>query len=106
MQWTGIDGFSQDGAKLRSGVTLQADIVILATGHKGQDQLVKQLFGEEVSNRVGPIWGFGENDELRAMYTKTGQPGLWFMAGSLAQCRIYSKYLALQIKGVELQVPS
>ena len=24
--------------------------------------------------------------------------GLWFIAGSLAQCRIYSKYLALQIR--------
>ena len=30
--------------------------------------------------------------------TRTGQPGLWFIAGSFAQCRIYSKYLGLQIK--------
>ena len=29
------------------------------------------------------------------------QPGLWFIAGSLAQCRINSKYLALQIKAIE-----
>jgi len=35
------------------------------------------------------------------MYTCTGQPGLWFIAGSLAQCRINSKYLALQIKAME-----
>jgi putative flavoprotein involved in K+ transport len=27
---------------------------------------------------------------------------LWFIAGSFAQCRIYSKYLALQIKASEL----
>ena len=27
--------------------------------------------------------------------------GLWFTAGSLAQCRIYSRYLALQIKARE-----
>ena len=26
----------------------------------------------------------------------------WFIAGSLAQCRIYSKYLGLQIKACEL----
>jgi hypothetical protein len=38
---------------------------------------------------------------LRNMYTRTGQPGLWFIAGSLAQCRINSKYLALQIKAIE-----
>jgi hypothetical protein len=36
------------------------------------------------------------------MFTRTGQPGLWFIAGSLAQCRIYSKYLALQIKACEV----
>jgi len=32
---------------------------------------------------------------------RTPQPGLWFIAGSFAQCRIYSKYLALQIKASE-----
>jgi hypothetical protein len=32
------------------------------------------------------------------MWTPTGQSGLWFTAGSLSQCRIYSKYLAMQIK--------
>jgi len=36
------------------------------------------------------------------MFTRTAQPGLWFIAGSLAQCRIYSKYLALQIKACEV----
>ena len=35
------------------------------------------------------------------MWTRTAQPGLWFIAGSFAQCRIYSKYLGLQIKACE-----
>ena len=35
------------------------------------------------------------------MYTRTGQPGLWLIAGGLAQCRIGSKHLALQIKAIE-----
>ena len=47
------------------------------------------------------IWGFGEEQELRNMYTRTGQPGLWLIAGGLAQCRIGSKHLALQIKAIE-----
>jgi putative flavoprotein involved in K+ transport len=62
---------------------------------------VRKLFGETAAKRVGPIWGFGDGQELRNMYTRTGQPGLWFIAGSLAQCRINSKYLALQIKAIE-----
>ena len=52
--------------------------------------------------RVGPIWGFGDGQELRNMFMRTPQPGLWFIAGSFAQCRIYSKYLGLQIKACEL----
>jgi hypothetical protein len=80
---------------------LSADLIVLATGYKGQDVLVRRLFGDQVAERIGPIWGFGENDELRNMYTRTGQPGLWFIAGSLAQCWIFSKYLGLQIKACE-----
>jgi hypothetical protein len=77
------------------------DLVVLATGWKGQEHLVKKLFGEEVASRVGAIWGFGDQ-ELRNMFTRTAQPGLWFIAGSFAQSRIYSKYLALQIQASEL----
>ncbi len=79
-----------------------ADLVVLATGYKGQEHLVRRLFGEQIAARVGPIWGFGEGHELRNMFTRTPQPGLWFIAGSFAQSRIYSKYLALQIQASEL----
>jgi len=79
----------------------EADLVVLATGWKGQEHLVARLFGAGMAARVGPIWGFGEGQELRNMFQRTPQPGLWFIAGSFAQCRIYSKYLALQIKATE-----
>ena len=91
----------KDGARLRSGETLPADLIVLATGYKGQEELVRKLFGAEAAERVGPIWGFGDDQELRNMFMRTPQPGLWFIAGSLAQCRIYSKYLALQIKALD-----
>jgi len=101
-QFDSIDGFVAQGARMRDGTTLAADLVVLATGYKGQEYLVRKLFGGAVADRVGPIWGFGEEQELRNMYMRTAQPGLWFIAGSLAQCRINSRYLALQIKACEL----
>ncbi len=100
-QFSDIAEFVADGARMRSGEILPADLIVLATGYKGQEHLVRRLFGEDVAARVGPIWGFGKAQELRNMYTRTGQPGLWFIAGSLAQCRINSKFLALQIKACE-----
>jgi len=35
------------------------------------------------------------------MFRPSGHPGFWFMGGNLALCRIYSKFLALQIKAIE-----
>jgi putative flavoprotein involved in K+ transport len=101
VQFSDIEGFASDGARMKTGETLAADLIVLATGYKRQEELVQKLFGEQVVDRIGPIWGFGEGQELRNMYTRTAQPGLWFIAGGLAQCRINSKYLALQIKAVE-----
>ena len=101
VQFSAIDAFVPEGARMRGGATLKADLIVLATGYKCQDHLVRKLFGNDVATRVGPIWGFGDGQELRNMYVRTPQPGLWFIAGSLAQCRIYSKYLGLQIKACE-----
>ncbi|HET7765043.1 MAG TPA: NAD(P)/FAD-dependent oxidoreductase [Burkholderiales bacterium] len=102
VQFADIEGFVAEGAKMRGGEVIPVDLIVLATGYLGLDVLVRRLLGDAVARRVGPIWGFDEDaQELRAMWTRTGQPGLWFIAGSFAQCRIYSKYLALQIKAVE-----
>jgi len=100
-QFADVEGFVVDGIRMKDGETIAADLVVLATGYKRQEELVRLLFGEAVMNRVGTIWGFGDGQELRNMYTRTGQPGLWFIAGGLAQCRIGSKHLALQIKAIE-----
>ena len=54
-----------------------------------------------IADKIGPVWGFDDGGELRNMWRRTAQPGLWFTAGSLAQCRIFSRYLALQIKALE-----
>jgi cation diffusion facilitator CzcD-associated flavoprotein CzcO len=96
-----IDSFTKTGLLLTDGTAKKADLIVLATGYRPQEDLVESLFGKDVRDSIGPIWGFGDGLELRNMYCRTGQPGLWFIAGSFAQCRINSKYLALQIKACE-----
>jgi cation diffusion facilitator CzcD-associated flavoprotein CzcO len=103
--YSDIEEFVGEGARTRGGKLIPADLVVLATGYTGPEQLVRKLFGDAVADRVGPVWGIDEErQELRNMWMRTGQPGLWFIAGSFAQCRIYSKYLALQIKAIEAGV--
>jgi hypothetical protein len=81
---------------------LKAELFVLATGYKGPDHLLAQLFGDEIAKRVGRVWGFDEaTQELRNMWTRTPQPGLWFTGGAFSQARIYSRYIALQIAAIE-----
>lgn len=101
LQFDEIDTFVPEGARLKDGRTVPADLLVMATGYKGQQDLMRLFFGDKIAERAGPVWGFSDDGELANMWKRTGQPGLWFIAGSLAQCRIYSKYLALQIKACE-----
>jgi putative flavoprotein involved in K+ transport len=102
VQYRDIEAFGPEGLRLKDGRRLAGELVVLATGYKGQDHLVEALFGADVARRVGRVWGFDEeSQELRNMWMRTAQPGLWFTGGSFAQCRMYSRYLALQIKASE-----
>lgn len=102
IQAADIVQFEADGLRLKDGSALQAELFVLATGYKGIDNLLAKLFGDEVARRVGRVWGFDEaTGELRNMWTRTPQPGLWFTAGAFSQARIYSRYIALQIDAIE-----
>jgi len=102
LQYDRIERFSAEGALLKDGTTVPADLIVLATGYYPQAELVRRALGEEMAERIGPVWGIGPDGELNNMYKRTPQQGVWFIAGGLAQCRINSKYLALQIKAMEL----
>ena len=101
LQYEQIERFIPAGLLLKNGEQLGADLLVLATGYKNQQELVRQTLGDEVAEAVGPIWGVDEDGEQRNMWRRTAQPGLWFMSGGLPQVRVYSKYLAMQIKAIE-----
>jgi len=101
LQWGDIERFVPEGAKLRDGSIARADLLVLATGYKNQQETARAYLGDDVAERIGPVWGYDEGGELRNMWRPTAQKGLWFTAGGLAQCRIYSKFLAMQIKARE-----
>lgn len=105
LQFADIAEFTATGFKLKDGTERPADLIVLATGYKGQAHLLEALFGKPVADRVGPVWGFdARTQELNNMWLRTPQQGLWFTGGSFAQCRMYSKYLALQIKAAEVGI--
>lgn len=105
IQSADIAGFEAGGVRMTGGREVPAVLAVLATGYKGQDELLPSLFGHEVAGRVGQVWGFDHaTQELANMWTPTGQDGLWFTGGSFSQCRMYSRHLAVQIKAREVGV--
>jgi putative flavoprotein involved in K+ transport len=102
LQYDRIERFVAEGALLHDGSLVPADLVLLATGYYPQQELIRRSMGEAMVERIGPVWGIGPDGELNNMYKRTPQQGLWFIAGGLPQCRINSKFLALQIKAMEL----
>jgi thioredoxin reductase len=89
------------GIEFADGSTLDADEIIFATGYQNMRSQARIIFGDEVADRIGDVWGLNEEGEFRTIWQKSGHPGFWFMGGNLALCRYYSRILALQIKGIE-----
>ena len=101
LQFDQIERFVENGALLRDGSVKAADLIVLATGFLPQEVVVRQLLGESVGKKVGPIWGFGPDGEMSNMWKRTPQRGLWFAGGSFNNCRTNSRYVAMQIKAIE-----
>jgi cation diffusion facilitator CzcD-associated flavoprotein CzcO len=90
-----------NGLRFADGSELEADEIIFATGYQNMRSQARLIFGDEVADRVGNIWGFDDEGEMRTIWRPSGHPGFWFMGGNLALCRYYSRLLALQIKARE-----
>ena len=101
LQYDQIEKFVDEGALLKDGSIKPANLVVLATGYVSQKVLVGKLFGEAVAERVGEIWGLDPDGEMNNMWKRTAQEGLWFVGSGFAQCRQFSRFVALQIKAIE-----
>ena len=101
-----VEAVTQHGLRLSDASHLDADAIIYATGFGSMEEWVARLINQETADRIGKCWGYGSGyrgdpgpweGELRNMWKPTAQQGLWFMGGNLAQGRIYSHYLGLQL---------
>ena len=86
LQYSDIERFVAEGVRMKDGRVVEAELLVAATGYKNQQDVVRLYLGDEVADRIGPVWGFDEGGEERNMWRRTAQPGLWFTAGGLPQC--------------------
>lgn len=104
-----ISRFTSTGLLFEDGSTLNADVVIFATGYRDAREAYLQLLPTYLHSAVQPIWGIDEEGELNSVSREIGGrgpdankvAGLWSLMGNLAMCRFFSKHVALQIKAYE-----
>jgi cation diffusion facilitator CzcD-associated flavoprotein CzcO len=98
LQAEDMDRFVARGLQMKDGSVIPFDLVVLATGFEGMQADIRRLMGDEVADRVGPVWGFDEDYNMRNMWKRTAQENFWIMGGAIIEARSFSRYLALQIK--------
>jgi cation diffusion facilitator CzcD-associated flavoprotein CzcO len=91
-------GFVADGLKMKDGSVAPCDVLVLATGFKNMQENLRQIFGDGVADKVGKVWGFDANYQMRNMWRRTGQEGLWITGGALLDSRLFSRFMTLEIK--------
>jgi hypothetical protein len=89
------------GLLFADGSKLEADEIVFATGYQNMRTEARRIFGDAVADRIGDVWGFDTEGEMRTIWRRSGHPGFWVMGGNLALCRYFSRVLALQIKAQE-----
>ena len=94
----GIARVTETGVVFTDGTSMEIDMLVLATGYENQQEAIRALFGDDVAERVGPVWGIGEDGEMRAMFGRTGQDGFYVAGGGFMGCRAYTHYTARLIK--------
>ena len=95
---TGVERLTRKSVRFADGSSLDADLIVMATGYRPLQDAVRAMFGDAVAERVGPIWGLGPDGELRNMWSRTAQDGFFVVGGTLTMCRLYSRFTALLIK--------
>lgn len=101
LHYEDLERFVAEGALMKDGSVEKADLVVAATGYQSPSEVIHQLLGEEIAEKIGPVWGMDQDGEMCNMYKPTPQKGLWFIGGGYAQSRIWSHYVAMQIKARE-----
>jgi len=101
LQYEDIERFVPEGALMKDGRVEKADLLVTATGYQNQQEVLRDILGDKIADKVGQIWGLDADGELANMFKPTAQKGLWFIGGGFAHARIYSHYIALQIKARE-----
>ncbi|KAL1387081.1 hypothetical protein HDK64DRAFT_273744 [Phyllosticta capitalensis] len=95
-----VSSFTEKGLQFEDGSTLDADVVVLATGFEGNmKDVAGAIVGPQTARRLDEFWKVDCEGELRGVSRPhVNQRNVWYMGGDIRFSRYWSRYMALQIK--------
>jgi hypothetical protein len=99
-----IERIEETGIRFVDGSFVEADVIVVATGYKSMRESCRKIFGSELADQTGPVWGLDSTGEVNGIWRDSGSPGFWYIGGGILFCRMYSKYLGLWIQAIEQKI--
>src|ERR1700710_652445 len=98
--------YTPTGLAFSDGTEIPASVIIFSTGFVGNMRTdVARIFGKEVASKADDFWGLDGEGELKGVFKRNGQPGLWYMGGTVGHARDFSRFVAMQIKAEVMGTP-
>ena len=66
--------YTPDGLDFSDGSHLNADVIVFATGFKGNMRyMAEELFGSEIAEQMGDFWTLDDEGELKGAFKPCGR---------------------------------
>lgn len=82
---TKLAELTETGAKFADGRTIDADVVVYATGFGDFKLALRKMFSEEVVAQTRGFWGVNGEGEINGVWRGSGHPGLYVMMGTFGR---------------------
>jgi cation diffusion facilitator CzcD-associated flavoprotein CzcO len=110
--------YTETGLELSDGSRVDADVIVFATGYKGNFKgIIARTFEPEVVEKLQEFWQCDIEGEIRGAWKETGReynlfasialgseltriadPALWYTGHGFAHSRFMSRFVAMRIK--------
>ena len=77
-----IKRFTKKSMVFEDGSELEADVVVFASGFGDSRTPMRTIVGEEVGEKLHPIWNLDYEGETRGAWKEIGVENLWCMMGT------------------------
>lgn len=66
--------YTPDGLEFDDGSQLKADVIVFATGFKGNMRyMAEEIFGPEIAEQMGDFWTLDKEGELKGAFKPCGR---------------------------------